>query len=285
MFGRNIHLKLESLSPVRSFKFRGALIAMRHIAATAGPTSVVYTASTGNHGQGVAHAGSLTGLHTIVYAPENAVEEKLQAMRDLGADVRIHGAHLGESQHKAEMEADASGGVYLEDGESADLMAGASTVLSEVLSSDLDLDTVVVPIGGGNLIAGSLLSRALDDSDVEIIGVQSTAASAAVESWKLAGLVERSCDTFAGGLATTRPGNLALEVMVAYLERALLVDEADLYDGIATMLRSCGIQVEGAAASVIAALTRFGDHIPGDDVALVVTGSWASHSEITQALG
>lgn len=281
-YDRQVYLKLEFVSPIRSFKHRGALVAVRRLSEESG-THTVVTASTGNHGQGVAFAASLFGLETVVYAPENAAREKLRAMRRLGAEIRIEGENLAQAQQAAA--ATAGNGIsYIEDGESGDLMAGASTVLSEILDSDSDLDTVVVPIGGGNLIAGSLLACELGRSETRIVGVQSTAASAATQSWLGAGMVESECVTFAGGLATTRPGELALAVMIQYLETITLVHEDDLYRAMALALFNTGMAPEGAAAAPIAALERFGDSIPGERIGLLITGNWSSEQEIIKAV-
>ncbi len=280
-YGRQVYLKLEFASPIRSFKHRGALVAVRRLSEDPGAHTVV-TASTGNHGQGVAFAASLFGLDTVVYAPEATAKEKLQAMRGLGAEIRIEGENLAQSQEAAA--AIAGNGIsYIEDGENGDLMAGASTVVSEILESDSGLDTVVAPIGGGNLIAGSLLACQLRRSQTRIIGVQSTAASGATRSWLGGGMVESECSTFAGGLATTRPGELALTVMIEYLDAIALVREDDLYRAMALAIFRTGMALEGAAASPIAALERFSDSIPGERIGLLITGNWSSEHEIIKA--
>ena len=274
-------MKLEQDSPIRSFKHRGALAAIERIAAGGEVTGVV-TASTGNHGQGVAYAASRSGLTSIVYAPEGSLSEKLAAMSELGADVRVEGSNLAESQALA-LAAAREGIAYIEDGESPDLMAGAATVMSEVIESEPGLDLVLVPVGGGNLVAGSLLARAHLGGEFAIYGVQSTAASAATQSWLAGHMVDSGCDTFAGGLATTRPGQLALDVMSTYLDGMALVDEDDLYRGMGLALSLQQMQIEGAAAAPLAALERFSEELPGERVGLVMTGGWASPEQLQRA--
>ena len=282
MFDRRVWLKLESTSPVGSFKYRGALVAINRVSLETGARAVI-TASTGNHGQGVAYAASSAGLETIVYIPMGVADEKVAAMRALGAEIRVHGANLAEAQQKAEQVAFGDS-VYIEDGENGDLMAGAATVLAEILEERSDLETILVPIGGGNLIAGSLLARQSRESSAQVVGVQSTSASAATESWLQGQMLERPCSTFAGGLATTRPGNLALDVMKQYLATSVLVDDEDLYRAMGMAIEAAGVAMEGAAAAPIAALARFGKDIAGDDVALVVTGNWPSKAETERAI-
>jgi threonine dehydratase len=273
-FDRSILLKLEMLSPVRSFKYRGALVAVDSIAKAGGSHSVV-TASTGNHGQGVAFAGRRLGLRTVVVAPESAAQEKLDAMRGWGAEVHVVGADLGEAQQVAESMA-GDGVMYLEDGESPELMAGAATVTTEILEACPTVDSIIYPIGGGNLIAGALLANRLGDAAATIVGTQSTAAPSATMSWLDGTMLLADCTTFAGGLATTRPGNLALSVMIDDLETIALVTDDDLRAAMAISMRTSGLQIEGASAAPIAALERFGDALPGDQVVLVLTGNWCS---------
>ena len=281
-FGRDVHLKLELLSPIRSFKHRGALVAVDRIARDPAVRTIV-TASTGNHGQGIAYAGRRAGLAVQVYAPTATASVKLAAMRALGADVRVHGSTLDEAQVAAAAAA-GNGAVYVEDGENADLMAGAATVVAEMLDAQPALDTIIVPVGGGNLIAGSLLARSARAGDVAIVGVQSAAAPAATLSWLAGRLVEAPCTTFAGGLATTRPGNLALDVMLRSLERLAIVTDADLDAAMAVALVAHGLQLEGAAASPLAAMMRHAEIIGGDTIGLVVTGNWASTAEIDRTV-
>ena len=281
-YGRDVYLKLESLSPVRSFKHRGAIVAVDAIETRHGRVPV-YTASTGNHGQGVAYACAQLGMEAIVCVPESALPEKVEAIRALGASIHIVGAGLADAQKAANELAELHGGVYLEDGEDPSLMAGASTVLVEVLD-DLDPGTVIVPVGGGNLIAGTLLAAADADWAGRIIGVQSSAAPAATESWLAAEVVERNCTTFAGGLATERPGRLALDVMSRHLETMLLVDEAELWHAIDLGFRETGLVFEGAAAAPLAALDAFSDELDTDSVVLIISGGWLSPQQLSRAL-
>jgi threonine dehydratase len=282
-FGRTVLLKLELLSPIRSFKHRGALVAVDRIRREA-PGATVVTASTGNHGQGVAYAARRAGLAVDVYAPESAAAVKIAAMRALGAAVVVTGADLDIAQQRAQVMADGRDRVYLEDGESPELMAGAATVTSEVLATAPDVETVVVPVGGGNLVGGALLARAAIGHPARIVGVQSTAASSATQSWLAGAMVAAPCSTFAGGLATTRPGALALDVMTRHLTDMVLVADADLDQSTADLLIAHGILVEGAAAATHAALARHEDELGRGPIALVLTGNWTTPAEARRAM-
>lgn len=282
-YRRDVYLKLESLSPVRSFKHRGAIVAVDAIATRYGRIPV-YTASTGNHGQGVAYACAELGMEAVVCVPESALTEKVEAIRALGARIHVVGEGLSNSQEAANELARRHGAVYLEDGEDPSLMAGASTVLVEILEDLPNPGSVLVPVGGGNLVAGTLLAAADTDQAGSVIGVQSSAAPAATESWLATRVEERDCTTFAGGLATERPGRLALDVMSRHLEMMALVDEADLWHAIDLGFRETGLVFEGAAAAPLAALDAFSDELTGDTLVLIVSGGWLSPDQLTRAL-
>ena len=279
-YDRSVYLKLEGLSPIRSFKHRGALAAVRELAER---HSRVVTASTGNHGQGVAYAAARVGIGSTVLVPENALADKVQAIRSLGADVRVVGANLTEAQRAAEALAESGDAGYIEDGEDPLLMAGAAGVMLEILDQLPSTGTVIVPVGGGNLIAGTLLAAERSPA-VAVVGVQSSAAPAVFDSWRAGHYVERPCETFAGGLATERPGLLSLDVMLRHLTTMGLVTEDDLFAAIAIGFRHAGILLEGAAAAPVALLERHGSEIGGDPVVLVASGSWLSSDQLSDAL-
>lgn len=281
--GRSVFLKLEGTSAVRSFKFRGALAAIAR-AVEDGVGGPIVTASTGNHGQGVAFAGERHGFEVIVCSPETTQQEKREAMRSLGATVIIAGSTLSESEDHARRIAADRGGLYIEDGESPHLMAGAATVAMEMLDQRPDLDAIVVPVGGGNLVAATMLAVAAIGSSAAVVGVQSTAAPGATLSWSAGEVVRHECRTYAGGLATERPGELSLAVMLGLLETMVLVTDDELRAASGDAFTSLGLVVEGAAAAPLAALDRHPGAIPGDRVGLVISGSWLAAGQLAEGL-
>jgi threonine dehydratase len=276
--GREVWLKLECLSPVRSFKHRGALCSVRAIKRSG--ASGVVTVSTGNHGQGVAYAGARLGVPVTVVAPRPSEPRKLAAMRALGAEVELRGQNLTESEEAAAELAATRELAYLEDGEDPWLMAGASTVLLERIEQASGLDTVLVQVGGGNLVAASLLAARAEGSAVRIVGVQSTAAPGATLSWQQGGIHPAESRTVAGGIATEKPGRLSLEVMKALLGSMVLVDDADLWRSVGTLLQTTGLAVEPSGAADLAALERFGAEIGGERVGLLLTGGWIGEAAL-----
>lgn len=283
-FDADLWLKLESSSPIRSFKHRGALWSVERARRT-GATGVV-TASTGNHGQGVALGGRELGVPVTVFTPERIDPLKRRQMLELGAALEGVGATLTDAERAAKAHAAATGALYIEDGEDAALMAGAASVGSEIGEQLPDVDTVIVPVGGGNLIAGVALglADALPGRTVRIVGVQSTAASGVTASWLERSMLHRSCTTLAGGLATEHPGHLALSVIDRSVDLMVLVDEQDLWSGIGWAFDRTGLTLELAAAAPFAALRDFpGDVISGRTV-LLATGACIDRCMLTSAL-
>jgi threonine dehydratase len=153
-------------------------------------------------------------------------------------------------------------------------MAGAATMLGELLEQAPRLDSVIVQIGGGNLIAASLLAARASGSPVQVVGVQSTAAPGATLSWQEGRIHRAESHTIAGGIATERPGRLSLTVMNGLLGSIVLVDDEDLWRSVGTLLRTTGMAVEPSGSAGVAALERFGDDIGGERVGVILTGGW-----------
>ncbi len=282
-FNRSIWLKLENCSPIRSFKARGAIACLARMTPEQCARGLI-TASTGNHGQGLAFAGARFGARVTVVVPRGAEEVKVAAMESLGADIVIGGENLTDAASTAMELAARQGLTYVEDGEDPGLMAGAATVLWEMLEVEPRLDVVIVPVGGGNLLAGSLLAAAMLRPETAVIGVQSRAAPGATLSWLSGEMATAECHTSAGGLATEHPGHLSLAVMRALLERMVLVTEADLWRGIATAYQLTGYPIEAAAAAGLAALETCADEMPGGSTGIMLTGGRINATDLCRAL-
>jgi CheY-like chemotaxis protein len=164
--------------------------------------------------------------------------------------------------------------VYLEDGEDAQLMAGAASVLLELMEQAPGLDSVVIQVGGGNLIAASLLAAQAQGWPGGMLGVQSTAAPGATLSWQEGGVRAVESRTVASGIATEKPGRLALVAMTTLLRSVALVDDEDLWRAVALLLQTTGLAVEPSGAAGVAALQRFGPEIEGERIGVLLTGGW-----------
>lgn len=280
--GRDVRVKYEIFSPIRSFKVRGALWAVAQ-AQRAGIRSIV-TASTGNHGQGIAYAGTAIGLETTIFVPEDVDPVKFRQMTDLGARVERHGATLADAEHGAQASAAASGGQYLEDGEDPHLMAGAASVGSELLEQFPEVDTILVSVGGGNLAAAIGLALEQAGSDARLIGFQSAEAPGATASWLAGDIDRRPCLTRAGGLATDRPGCLALDVLLRRLDLMCLVDEQSLWTGVRLAYESTGYAMELAAAAPFIGMDQLPADALGDHVAIIASGGCIDATDLAVAL-
>jgi threonine dehydratase len=258
--GCDLHVKCEDESPIRSFKGRGAAWCVARLSGPERQAGVI-TASTGT----------------------SSIKE--DRIRSLGAELRVEGADLAEAGLIALSVAEADGMCYIEDGEDPALMAGAATVAWEILEDLPETDLIVVPVGGGNLIAGiALVAKRLNPA-IEIVGVQSDAAPAVARSFALSQVVEAPCHTAAGGLATRFPGRLAFEVISDLVDSILLVSEEDLAAHIRDSLSTRAVLIEAAAAAPFAALERYGSAWAGRTVVLVQTGSNISLDELRTVVG
>jgi threonine dehydratase len=220
----------------------------------------------------MAYAGRVLGVPVTVVTPANTPKLKADAIRSFGADVRAQQQEIGKAAAEAEAIARREGKVHIEDGEDGGLMAGAATIAWEILEDLPDVSAIVSPVGSGNLLAALCLVAKQLNPKVRMIGVQSEAAPSAVDSWKEGRIVERRARTFAEGLAASVPGKLAFEVIKDAADDMVIVDEAELRNGILTALEATGQVAEGAAAASFAALTRYGAAWSGQNVVLLLTG-------------
>lgn len=269
--GLEAYVKFENHGPIRSFKARGALYRLSLLSPDERARGVV-TASTGNHGQGVALAGSHLGVPAIVVVPEGTPRLKSDNIELLGGELRIAGRDLAEAEAEARSLAKATNRIFIEDGDDQGLMAGAGTIAWEILDQLPETDAIIVPVGGGNLIAGMALVAKLLRPDIRIIGVQSDAAPAVHDSWRQGRIVEAACGTFAGGLATARPGRLAFSVLKDLVDMMVLVSEDDLRRAVLTTLARTGQLAEGAGAAAFAALPALAPDLAGGKVVLLLSG-------------
>lgn len=268
--GCEVHVKCENLSPIRSFKARGAIYCLSRLGAD---KAGVACASTGNHGQGMAYAARLFGRRAVVIVPESTTEQKMAAIRHFGADLRIGGRNLAEASALAQWVAAEEDLVYVEDGEDPDVLIGCATLGLEVLEQLPDLDYLFVPVGGGNLIAAcALIVKALRP-DATLVGVQSAAAPAVYESWRARREVRlERCETFAGGVATSYPCSVAFQFIQAGVDDMALVSDEDLIEAALTMLAETGQLPEGAGAAGLAALLADPDRCRGHKAVVVLSG-------------
>ena len=269
----DVHLKLETFQRTGAFKIRGAanrILALSDEDRSAG----VVTASAGNHAQGVALAATESGVDATVVMPETAAISKVEATRGYGATVRLAGEGYEDAQHIAHEIAAEEGRTYVHAFDDPAVMAGQGTIALELLEDLSDVDTVVVPIGGGGLISGIATGLAGRRSSIRVIGVQAEGAASVPESLERGEIVERgSVDTIADGIATRRVGDLAFDIIRNHVDEVVTVSDDEIAMALTRMIERDKIVVEPAGAVGVAAL--LGDQLVFENdevVAPVISG-------------
>ena len=252
-------VKNETVSPIASFKWRGALNAV------SGETAVV-TSSTGNHGQGVAYAASLRGVTAHVFLPLGANPVKRAKIELLGATIHDGGSDLDEAKNLAIEFASDANLPMIDDGESEEVIAGAGTVGLEI---DIEPDLVFVPMGSGSLASGIAIAL----PDVRVIAMQSKGSPAMVESFHARRAIERPIDTIADGLVARVPAKLALEALIEHVHDAMAVPDEELLAAARAMILGAHILVEPSGAAGLAGALRRREEIRGKRVVVIATGA------------
>lgn len=279
----DVWLKNETVSPVASFKLRGAVVALLRARARDEVRGAV-TSSTGNHGQGVAHAARLLGLRAHVFLPERPNPSKRRMIGAFGAEIHLGGHDLDAAKDLALEYAADDGLVFVDDGESLDLMEGAGTVGSEIARGLDEIDVVIVPMGSGTLATGVGTAVKGVHRDATIIAVQSAAAAAMVESFQEGRPVERPARTVADGLVCRRPAARALAGIRAVVDRAVAVPDGSIVAAMRTMMLDAHLLVEPAGAAPLAAAWAAREELRGRRIVLVASGSNATADDIERAL-
>ncbi|WP_415379510.1 threonine ammonia-lyase [Halosimplex sp. TS25] len=254
MTGADVHLKLETFQRTGSFKIRGATNKIATLS-DAEQASGVVTASAGNHAQGVALAATRIGVDSKIVMPEHAPVSKVQATRNYGAEVVLHGADYDEAAERAhEIERD-EGRVYVHAFDDPMVMAGQGTIGLEILEDLPEAETVVVPIGGGGLISGIATAVKAKNPDSRVVGVQAEGASSVADSLQKGQIVERdSVDTIADGIATRKVGSQTFDVIRERVDEVVTVSDDEIAVALTTLLERGKTLVEGAGAVPLAAL-------------------------------
>ncbi|HVC74953.1 MAG TPA: threonine/serine dehydratase [Candidatus Micrarchaeaceae archaeon] len=281
--GADVYLKYEFHLPTGAFKVRGGVNLVSQLSPQEREAGVV-AASTGNHGQSVAFAARLFGVKAIICAPENANAAKVEAMRELGATVNLVGADFDEARVACEQLAAAEGYRYIHSGDEPLLIAGVGTHTLEILSDMPQIDTIIVPVGGGSGVAGACIVAKSVNPDIKVIGVQSEKAPSAYLSWQARKPVEASTSTWAEGLATRTPFELPQRILRRLLDDFVLVSDEVISSAVRFLLERNRILVEGAGASSLAAALALKDQLAGQRVVLILTGGNISITQLKAVL-
>jgi len=254
MTGADVHLKLETFQRTGSFKIRGATNRIATLSEEEQEAGVV-TASAGNHAQGVALAATRIGVDSVIVMPEHAPVSKVEATRNYGGEVVLHGDDYDAAAEKAHEIEREQGRTYVHAFDDYRVMAGQGTIGLEIMEDMPGVDTVVVPIGGGGLISGIATAVKAKEPDVRVIGVQAAGASSVAESLRKGERVELDgVDTIADGIATRTTGEKTFEIIQKRVDEVVTVSDDEIAVALTTLLERGKTLVEGAGAVPLAAL-------------------------------
>jgi len=281
-----VWLKLETFQPTGSFKVRGALAALT----ATGNAGRIVTASAGNHALGVAWASRRLGIPATIVVAETAAPVKIAKLRALGADLVLHGATYDEAEAHGIALGSEPGNAYLSPYNDPDVIAGQATVLDELLAQlpdDGKPVTIVVPVGGGGLLAGIALRAAEQtEREIRLLGVEA-AASQAVSSSVAAGHTTGVPigETLADGLSgNVEAGSVTVEIIRDHRVPFLAVSEDAIRDGIRWLVGEQGLVAEGSAATAIAALRQAPREEDDGHVVALITGRNVTWSVVAQVM-
>ena len=269
--GADVALKLELFQKTGSFKPRGALTNMLSLPAASRERGVI-TISAGNHAQGVAYAAQQLGVAATVVMPAAASPMKAAAARAYGAEVILHGdVHQAfEKVRELEVERNLT---FVHPFDHPRTIAGQGTVGLEVMADVPDADVIVVPVGGGGLIAGVALAVKALRPATRIIGVEPQGASAMIQSRAAGSVVHLDrVDTIADGLAPPFVGELNFEIAERHVDELVAVDDATLVRGMHFLLTRVKVMAEPAGAAAVAALLSGQLQVPAGRVVCIVSG-------------
>ena len=271
LVGGPVFLKCENLQRTGSFKIRGAYLRIARLTDAERARGVV-AASAGNHAQGVALAAALLDTKATVFMPEGAPLPKIQATRDYGADIVLHGASIEDALAAAEEHAGRTGSVLIHPFEHPDIVTGQGTLGFEIIEQCPQVRTVVVPVGGGGLAAGIAVAVKSLDPAVQIVGAQAAAVAPYPASLAAGRAIPvKGTPTMADGIAVSRPGELAFELLSSAGARVLTVTEESLSRGLLLCLERAKQVVEPAGAAGVAALLEHAEQMQ-PPVAVVLSG-------------
>ncbi|GAB2763904.1 threonine ammonia-lyase [Nocardioides salsibiostraticola] len=252
--GGPVRLKCENLQRTGSFKARGAFVRISGLSEDERARGVV-AASAGNHAQGVALAARELGIEATVFMPEGAPIPKERATRGYGARVIFHGVYLEDALVAAKQFAEDTGAILIHPFDHVDVVAGQGTVGLEILEQAPDTKTVIVPAGGGGLLAGIALAIKQQRPDIRVVGVQAKGAAAYPASLEQGRPVPlKYMKTMADGIAVGLPGEVTFAAVRDHVDEMLTVSEESMSQALLALVERAKMIVEPAGAAAVAAM-------------------------------
>ncbi|MCG9969020.1 threonine ammonia-lyase [Pelotomaculum terephthalicicum JT] len=270
--GNSVYLKLENMQKTGSFKIRGAYNKVMSLGKAERDLGVI-AASAGNHAQGVAYAAAVAGIRCTVVMPAGAPISKVVATQGYGAEVILAGGGYDEAYRLARKLQGKSGAVFVHGFNDPDVIAGQATIALELLEELPGVEAVLVPAGGGGLLAGIAFALKEIKPSVRVIGVQAGGAPAMHCSYKEGRLHKvKGAGTFADGIAVQEPGKNTFALIKRYVDEFAVVDDEEIASAILMLLERAKIVVEGAGAVGLAALIHKKIALENVKTAVILSG-------------
>lgn len=251
--GFDVRLKAECFQRVGSYKIRGPLNKFALMSEEDKRRGVVCS-SAGNHAQGVALAARIHGIRAVICMATNATPAKIAATKAYGGEVVLHGSIWDEANEKARELVRTEGLTYVHPFDDEQLIAGQGTLGLEVVQDWPDLDAIVVPIGGGGLIAGVCQAIKAHNPRTRVIGVESSDGPAMKISVEAGSLQTIDCQTIIDGLRVRRAGVINFEMVQRHVDEIVALPDREIFDAMIWIMERCKLVVEGAAAASVAAM-------------------------------
>ena len=270
--GYDIRLKAENFQTVGSYKIRGPLNKFAQMSEDEKRRGVVCS-SAGNHAQGVALAARIYGIRAVICMATNATPAKIAATKAYGGEVVLHGSIWDEANEKAKELVRDEGLTYVHPFDDEQLIAGQGTLGLEIIQDWPNVDAVVVPIGGGGLIAGVSMAVKAHNPNIKVIGVESSDGPAMRASLDAGSLQTIDCRTIIDGLRVRRAGELNFSVVQRFVDDIVTLPDREIFDAMLWVMERCKLVIEGAAAAPVAALMHGLVQMPaGSRVVAVLSG-------------
>lgn len=268
--GAKVYLKFENLQFTAAFKERGACNKLMQLSEEQRARGVI-AMSAGNHAQGVAYHAQQLGVRAVIVMPRFTPGVKVERTRSFGAEVVLHGDTLEEARIHAYAMAEAQKLVFVHPFDDADIAAGQGTLALEMLEDHPDLDTLLIAVGGGGLIAGMATAAKAVKPGIQVVGVQTSRFPSMVNAVQHKDLPV-GVSTMAEGIAVATAGLITREIVARTVDDLVLVEESDIEQAVLMLLEIEKTLVEGAGSVGLAALLRYPERFAGQKVGLVLSG-------------
>ncbi len=272
MLAAEVYLKLENLQKTGSFKIRGAYNRIAALTPAEAARGVV-AASAGNHGQALAYAATRAGINATIVMPTTAAIAKVDATRSYGQAVVLEGVDYQAARIAAQDLRERTGAIFIDAYDDAHVIAGQGTIGLEI-ADEIEPDVVIVPVGGGGLIAGIAVAISARAPHAEVVGAE--AAGSPQLSLSLAAGAPTPCaspvDTIADGLATGRIGQIPFGLIRERVRRVVTVDDFEIGGALLLMLERMKLLAEGAGATALAAAFKIKAELAGKRVVICISG-------------